>query len=122
MDWIVVFYDNLIESNNKILKIKKDLRGVTVHWDGKLMENILTKEKHERLPVKITHQGVDQLLGAPEIDDGSGLTTATAVYDLLVEWDQNEKIKVVATTPPVQIPGVGKGQRLTWNKCLAGTY
>lgn len=47
----------------------------------------------ERLPVKITHEGTDQLLGAPELPDGSGLSTATVVYKLLEDWEQLENVE-----------------------------
>lgn len=57
------------------------------------MENILTKEKHERLPVKLSNNGKEQLLCVPELSDGTGLSTATAIYDLLVEWGQTEKVE-----------------------------
>lgn len=58
------------------------------------MEDIISKEKHERLPVKITHEGSDQLLGVPEIKDGSGYTIAAAMYNMLVEWNQVNNVQV----------------------------
>lgn len=79
------------------------------------MENILSKEKHERLPVKITHEGSDQLLGVPEIDDGTGYSIAS------VCWKSGSKqtmYRLAATTPPVQTLDVGKVQQFIWNKCL----
>lgn len=67
--------------------------GATVHWDGKLMESIEFKEKRERLPVKITNEGMEQLLGVPELEDSTGLSASDAVYDLLEEWKQLDNVQ-----------------------------
>lgn len=58
----------------------KSTKGSVVHWDGKQMMNITTNVMNERLPVKITHLGKEQLLGVPEIEDGKGETIANAVF------------------------------------------
>lgn len=73
-----------------VLKAKK---GSTVHWDGKALENMLDHKKQERLPVKLTIGGVDQLLGVPEIEDGTGASIANAVYQQLQDWEQTENVQ-----------------------------
>lgn len=75
------------------MELLQPRKGSTVHWDGKQMENMLTKETHERLPIKLTHEGADQLLGVPESKDGSGFSIATAVYNMLVDWEQLDNIQ-----------------------------
>lgn len=50
------------------------------------MGSITGEEKVDRLPVKITCNNIDQLLGVP-ITDGTGLSTATFVNILLQEWN-----------------------------------
>lgn len=64
-----------------------------VHGDGKIMENIVIHAKHDLLPVKITHHGVDQLFGAPELKDRTGFYIAEKVFEILDEWNQLEKIE-----------------------------
>lgn len=58
------------------------------------MENVTTKEKHERLPVKLTNAGTDQLLGVPEIEEGSGFTIASAVFKMLEDWGQIDNVEL----------------------------
>lgn len=43
------------------------------------MENITTKDKHDRLPIKITHEGTEGI--------------AQALYNMLSDWGQLEKIE-----------------------------
>lgn len=43
-----------------------------IHWDGKLMEDIRSKETVDRLPVIVSGQGVDQLLAVPKSAAGKG--------------------------------------------------
>lgn len=57
------------------------------------MENILTKEKHDRLPIKITHEGVEQLQGVLELEDGSGFAFADAVYKMMGKCNQLDKVE-----------------------------
>lgn len=46
------------------------------------MENIVTHAKHDLLPVKIAHQGIDQLLGVPELKDRTGFYIAEKVFEI----------------------------------------
>lgn len=59
-----------------------------VHWDGKLMEDPTDKLKRiDRVPVLVSGDGIEQLLGVPGLDKGTGDVQATAVQKLLDEWD-----------------------------------
>lgn len=65
---------------------------LTVHWDGKLLED-LTSHKHvDRLPVLVSGVGVEQLLGIPKISSGTGSAQASAIIQCLREWDIQEKV------------------------------
>ena len=58
----------------------------TVHWDGKMMEDL--KNKHvsvERLPVLFSGSNGVKLLGAPKLK-ASGVRIGNATYDLLETW------------------------------------
>ena len=56
---------------------------LVVHWDGKLLKDLTGKQHVDRLPVFITGQGVDKLLGVPKLVAGTGTNTAAAVYAIL---------------------------------------
>lgn len=66
---------------------------LTVHWDGKLMEDITGHETVDRLPILVSGQGVDQLLAVPKISRGTGDACAAAVYDTILSWNLSDKIK-----------------------------
>jgi len=77
----------------KELKIKfpADV-ALVVHWDGKLMEDLTTKQHVDRLPVIVTGGGISQLLGVPKIASGTGEAQASAVKHLLEEWDLCDRV------------------------------
>jgi len=59
---------------------------LTVHWDGKLMEDLSTHEHVDCLPVIVSGVGIEQLLGVPKLATGTGEARATAVVQCLEEW------------------------------------
>ena len=54
---------------------------LTVHWDGKLLEDLTGHETVDRLPIIITGKETNQLLGIPKLSSGTGEATAEAVYN-----------------------------------------
>lgn len=66
---------------------------LTIHWDGKMMEDIVGRETVDRLPILISGEGIDQLLAVPKLSSGKGEATASAVYDTAVDWDICDKVK-----------------------------
>ncbi|XP_050525727.1 uncharacterized protein LOC126896731 [Daktulosphaira vitifoliae] len=65
------------------LSIEKDV--VTIHWDTKLLSNIIG-QKVDRLAVIATSHAVDKLLGVPEIPAGTGLEICSAIYEVIDSW------------------------------------
>ena len=59
---------------------------LTAYWDGKLMEDLTSKEHIDRLPVVVSGIGVEQLLGVPKLPSGTGEAQGTAVIGSLEEW------------------------------------
>lgn len=66
-----------------------------IHWDGKILPEIIGTGKVERLPVLIAQNGVEQLLGVPKLEDGTGSNIATAVYNLLSEWNVLDQAQAI---------------------------
>ncbi|CAH0555130.1 unnamed protein product [Brassicogethes aeneus] len=66
---------------------------LTVHWDGKMLEDITGKTVVDRLPIIVSGEGVAQLLGVPKLPNGTGKSIATAVYDATLAWEINNKVK-----------------------------
>lgn len=65
---------------------------VIVHWDGKILPDILGTEKTDRLPVLVSTDGKEKLLGVPKLVSGTGANAANAVYNVLTEWGLENKI------------------------------
>jgi hypothetical protein len=65
---------------------------LTVHWDGKLMEDLTSHEHIDRLPVLISGVGVEQLLGVPKLPSGTGEAQATAVIKCLQDWGVMDRV------------------------------
>lgn len=60
---------------------------LTVHWDGKLLQDLTSKEHVDRLPILISGQGINKLLGVPKLTSGTGEGQANAIADALQEWE-----------------------------------
>ena len=68
-----VSYSSIRRARQKFRKdvsetVKAELKydvPLTIHWDGKLLADITGEEVVDRLPVLVSGNGVDQLLGIP---------------------------------------------------------
>ena len=65
---------------------------LVVHWDGKLLRDLTTKEHVDRLPVIVTGNGVLQLLKVAKLPNVTGLQQAKAVVEALDDWDLKQKV------------------------------
>lgn len=69
------------------------LNFVVVHWDSKILPNLIGTENVDRLPVIITAPNIEQLLGVPHLSSGTGKEISSAVYDTLKDWTMLEKVQ-----------------------------
>ena len=51
--------------------------------------------QHDRLPVIVTLQDSEQLIGVPKLDSGTGQNMANAVYELLNDWDLSKRVNAL---------------------------
>ncbi|XP_063547373.1 uncharacterized protein LOC134754858 [Cydia strobilella] len=73
-------------------EFKPDL-PLTIHWDGKLIEDITGHETVDRLPILVSGHGVDQLLAVPKLERGTGEACASAVHETVQTWGLSDKVK-----------------------------
>ena len=66
---------------------------LTIHWDGKLLEDICSRQIVDRLPILVSGAGVDQLLGVPKLASGTGQASAAAVFEAAVAWNITDNVK-----------------------------
>lgn len=66
---------------------------LTIHWDGKLIEDITGHKTVDRLPILVSGHGVDQLLAVPKLERGTSEACASAVYEAINSWNLTDKVK-----------------------------
>lgn len=72
---------------------------LTIHWDGKIIEDISGHCGHEtvdRLPILVSGKSVDQLLAIPKLISGIGKSIASTVYETTLSWGLGDKIKCMS--------------------------
>ena len=92
--------------------LKSDLCAavpVTVHWDGKLMEDLTTKKYVDRFLVLICGSGTEQLLGVPKLSSETGEVLAAAVVQCLKEWGIEERVVALCFDTTASNTGQHKG-------------
>lgn len=60
-------------------------KAVVIHWDGKLLPDINEKKRVERLPILISYEKHEQLLGIPKIQSGGSTDISNAVHDKILQ-------------------------------------
>ncbi|GBP84417.1 hypothetical protein EVAR_47804_1 [Eumeta japonica] len=102
-----------LKSRQKIAEsLKKEFKSetpLTVHWDGKLIEDITGHETVDRLPILVSGNGVDQLLSVPKLNRGTGEACARAVYETIESWNLCEQIKCMCFDTPAVNTGLKNG-------------
>jgi len=69
-------------------KLRSEFSAViplTMHWDGKVMAELTTKEQVDRLQVLISGVATEQLLDVPKLSSGTAEAQAAAVVQLVKE-------------------------------------
>lgn len=61
----------------------------------KKLPALTSKEEVDRLAVIISGNGIMKLLGVPKISNGTGEAQATAMFELLEEWNLTERINLM---------------------------
>jgi hypothetical protein len=83
--------------------------SLTVHWDGKLMEDLTSKENVDHLPVLISGAGVEQLLGVPKLASGTGEAQAAAVITCLQDWGVVDRASAMCFDTTASNTGIHSG-------------
>lgn len=94
--------------------------ALIVHWDGKLLPDISSKIKIDRLPVLVSSlDGRDsQLLAVPKISAGTGKAEADAVFQTLNDWNLCAKVQGMCFDTTSSNTGQIKGACILLEKLL----
>lgn len=69
--------------------------ALIVHWDGKLLQDLIGREKVDRLPILVSSCGPEhgtQLLAVPKLASGTGAAEANAVFEALNNWKVADRV------------------------------
>jgi hypothetical protein len=71
---------------------------LVLHWDrnSNILPEIFGNKKVDRLPVLVSGDGLDKLLGVPKLAAGTALNEAKAIYDLLQVWKLTDKVQAMS--------------------------
>jgi hypothetical protein len=82
---------------------------LTVHWDGKMLPELMSKESVDRLAVLVSGEGVMKLLAVPKLIGGTGEAQAKAIFNLLNEWDIVDRVRLMCFDTTASNTGLKKG-------------
>jgi hypothetical protein len=113
-------------------KIQKTIRDefkvpsnsvLTVHWDGKLMNDATNQKeqnssKCDRLGVIVSGHNVEKILGIPKIPAGTGQMQADEVFRLLSDWDLVQNISAMSFDTTASNTGVRNGACFLLEKAI----
>lgn len=83
--------------------------AVILHWDGKLLPALTGQKDVDRLPTVVSCNGIDQLLGVPAIDTGTGLDQADAIFHMFNDWCITENVQAFCCDTTASNTGRIKG-------------
>ncbi|XP_057336479.1 uncharacterized protein LOC130675041 [Microplitis mediator] len=89
--------------------IRDNTQGLVVHWDGKLLPTLINTLKVERLPIIVSGQNIEQLLGVPIVEEATGINQAEIIYKVLNEWNISSRIKAMCFDTTAVNTGVNAG-------------
>jgi len=69
---------------------------VVVHWDGNILPEIFGRGKVDRLPILVSGDVTEKLLGVPKLTAGTGEQEAEAVFGLLNQWRLVDKVQAMS--------------------------
>ena len=69
--------------------------GLTVHRDGKLLQDIESHESVDRIAVLVSGGGTSKLLGVPKLHSGTCAEIAEAVVTCLEDWNLQENVSAM---------------------------
>jgi hypothetical protein len=73
---------------------------LVVHWDGKSMADV-TRDTNspkicERLAVAVSGVRTEKILGIPKLENGTGVSQASAVAELLIKWKLPDNVVAIS--------------------------
>jgi hypothetical protein len=68
---------------------------LVLHWDGKILPKIFGEGSVDRMPVLVSGDGMEKLLGVPKMRSETGENEGNAIHTLLEEWQLTENVQAI---------------------------
>lgn len=69
---------------------------MVIHWDGKMLQDLIGRTMVERIAVLASYNGTSKFLGAPKVLSSSGANISDVVYQKVVEWGIADQVKGIS--------------------------
>ncbi|XP_057329829.1 uncharacterized protein LOC130670438 [Microplitis mediator] len=92
--------------------------ALTIHWDSKLMKSSNFSESEDRLAILVSGQGITKLLAIPKIDGSTGINQATAVFEVISDWNLSNQVRSLCFDTTASNTGKNEGACIHLEKKL----
>jgi hypothetical protein len=93
---------------------------LVVHWDGKLLRDLIGRETIDRLPILVSGRGVAQLLRVAKLPSSTGLAQANVVCAALQEWGVANRVCAMSFDTTSSNTGMKSGACILIEEMLGG--
>ena len=111
--------------HNAVQELEKHFhptKPLTVHWDGKLLEDLVGKKHVDRLPILVSGHDISKLLGVLKLVSGTGEIVATAVFNTIVDWGITDQVSAMSFDTTASNTGKRAGACVLLEKKLGKSY
>lgn len=111
----------LLHRTRRAAELKAEFRSLeplVLHWDGKLMGDLTSDEKVDRLPIIVSGSATEQLLCIPKLPSGTGQAMADALIETVIDWDIKDRIKALSFDTTSSNTGIKSGACVLIEKLL----
>jgi hypothetical protein len=95
-----------------------NLNATVLHWDGKLLPALTSREMEDRLPILITDGDYEKLLHVSQLEHGTGKCQADAIFEILCEYGLKDQVKAMCFDTTATNTGVKQGTCLRLEQLL----
>jgi len=75
---------------------ESNLKAVVLHWDGKLLPNLVGKDIIDRLAIVISSGDTEKILSIPVLQKVTANEQVEVIYKTLIKWNIQNSVKALS--------------------------
>lgn len=91
---------------------------MVIHCDGKMVQDLVGRDKIDRIAILVSYNGTSKFLGAPKVHPATGENIANVVYETIIKWKLEKHIKGISFDTTSVNTGVDNGVIAVLNRKL----